>query len=41
MKPGEGALTPMAAGFLRWNAIVRPSESATEAGSRDIGLRTG
>src|SRR4051794_38912730 len=24
MKPGKGALTPTASGFLRWNAMVRP-----------------
>jgi hypothetical protein len=23
-KPGNGALIPMAAGFLRWNAMLRP-----------------
>jgi hypothetical protein len=23
MKPGKGALTPIAAGFLRWNATTK------------------
>jgi hypothetical protein len=28
MKPGYGALVPMAAGFLRWNAILPSGQNA-------------
>ena len=40
-KSGKGPLTPIAAGFLRWNAIVRPGVWVTAAARPDSGPRSG
>ena len=40
-KPGNGTLTPIAAGFLRWNAIVRPGVWVAATARRDGGPRSG
>jgi hypothetical protein len=39
MKPGNGTLVPIAAGFFRWNATATPSAWEGAAECRGIGPR--